>query len=149
MKKQIIKLAAALLLSAGFTTLAHADISIVGYWTMKQYVEPNLTTYASQGICILSNNTWYGTQQLWNGNWYQQGNEVKIYGTAPIYHAGGTANIATVGFGELHSPTTMSGQYAEWNVPGTPPLFWDRHYTYDMTFVSSTCPAASTVMGAG
>jgi len=151
MKKTLSKIStglttALLLACAG---LAQADITVTGYWTMKSYAEPNLSTYSTQGICIQNGGTWYSTTQLWSGDWNQQGNEIKLYGTAPIYHGGTTVQIATVGFGELHSTGTMAGQYAEWNVPGTPPLFWDRHYAYDMTYNGATCPAPSSFQGAG
>ena len=136
-----------MLVSAGCAGVAQATPSIVGFWQVKFTTEPNLTPYATMGVCFLANNTWYSSSQLWNGNWNQQGNEIKWYGTAPIYYNGSTAQIATVAFGELHSTGTMSAQYAEWNVPGTPPLFWDRHYAMDLTYQSPTCPAPSTLQG--
>ncbi|MFP3600169.1 hypothetical protein, partial [Chryseobacterium sp. SIMBA_029] len=75
------------------------------------------TPYAAQMVCLQPGNTWYSTtQHSWNGDWFQNGNEVQWYGNVPM----GSVTLATIGMGQLTTATTMSGEYAEWNAPQTP-----------------------------
>ncbi len=133
--KKLAAIAAVCLSSAG---IAHADPVAVGYWQIDSYYQPGGGHFSTQMICLNADNTWYSTTQgPWNGNWFQNGNEVQWYGSLS---AGVSSQIATFGSVQFTQSTTMNGEYAEWSVPGTPPLQWNRHYTLIMTYQGSACP---------
>ncbi|CAG4904994.1 hypothetical protein [Paraburkholderia saeva] len=117
---------------------AYADPAVVGYWQMDSYYQPAGGHFSTQMICLNADNTWYSTTQgPWNGNWFQNGSGVQIYGSLS---AGVSGQIATFGTVQFMQSTTMNGEYVEWSVPGMPPLQWDRHYTITMTYQGSACP---------
>jgi len=139
MKKNFSQVLAALCIGCAGSASAQAQTSPVGYWAFVSYFIPSGAQHANQGVCFKADNTWYGTTQNWNGDWFQNGSEFEWYGTAPIVYNGQPVNIATVGMSQF-APSSMSGNYAEWIVPGTPPLAWDKHYTYQLVYQGAVCP---------
>ncbi|XQM30592.1 hypothetical protein ACNSZF_32375 [Burkholderia gladioli] len=91
MKKKLCQLLAALCVLPATLATAQTQTSPVGYWEAVFYYAPGGGHYANQGVCFSANNTWYGTTQHWNGNWFLNGAEFEWYGTAPIVQ-GGTFN---------------------------------------------------------
>ncbi|WP_186181599.1 hypothetical protein [Burkholderia gladioli] len=142
MKKKLCQLLAALCVLPATLATAQTQTLPVGYWEAVFYYAPGGGHYANQGVCFSANNTWYGTTQHWNGNWFLNGAEFEWYGTAPIVQGGTSTNIATIGTSQF-AAGTMAGNYAEWIVPGTPPLSWDKHYTYQLIYQGAVCPPAA------
>ncbi|MDD1014648.1 hypothetical protein [Pseudomonas rubra] len=140
MKGSIVKLALVLGIAAGSVGAAQADSSPTGLWRVSTFNIPGGASATVQTVCLKADHTWYSTSQPhWNGSWFQNGQDVHWYGGIPI---SGVGNVASMAMGKLDSPTTMSGQYAEWTAPGTPPLTFDRHFTYSMVFLQAECPPA-------
>lgn len=134
LKQTFTALVSALLLM-GFGSAAFAA-SPVGQWNVTFYLEPGLTTGATQGICFLSNGTWYSsTFSGWNGDWFQKGDRLRWYG--------GTGSLATAEFGQFLGGIRIGGEFAHFFVPGTPPVTSSRGNWYALK-ASSTCnpPAA-------
>lgn len=139
MKKLVSRSLTALSIAIASISGAKAQTSPVGYWAFVSYYIPGGSQHANQGVCFQANNTWYGTTQHWNGDWFQNGSEFEWYGNAPIVLNGQPVNIAVVGMSQFAS-SVMTGNYAEWLIPGTPPLAWDKHYTYQLVYQGAVCP---------
>ncbi|MBS7601078.1 hypothetical protein [Pseudomonas sp. RC2C2] len=138
MKGSITRFALVLGIVAGSIGAAQADSSPVGLWQMTSFNVPGGSVAANQTVCLKADKTWYSTSQPhWNGSWFKNEKEVRWYGSIPIAQVG---NVASMAMGKLDNPTTMTGNYSEWTAPGTPPLSFDRHFTYSMTFLQADCP---------
>ena len=121
--------AASLLIGVG---AAQAAPSPVGQWRVTFFLEPNLTTGATQNICFKADQTWYSsTFPGWKGYWYQDGIRLRWNGSAGV--------SATGAFGQFDSPTLQSGEAGAWlatsgaaTAPGA---------TYSMSFTKRACDA--------
>ncbi|MCI0995644.1 hypothetical protein HNO91_02795 [Pseudomonas corrugata] len=140
MKKLFLLLIAAVL--ATQTLRASAETSPVGSWKFASYHVPGGGFYANQTICFKADNTWYSSSQAgWKGAWFQNGDDLQWNGSVPMNGAGSANNLATIAMGKVVATGSMAGNYAEWAAPSAPPLPWDRHYTYTMTYQGATCGA--------
>jgi hypothetical protein len=138
---KLIMLFFLLIIGAGTASAA----SPVGQWSVTFYLEPGLTTGATQGICFLSNNTWYSsTVHGWVGDWFQKGDRFRWYGHT-------SAPLPTAEFGQFVANTIITGEFAHF-FTGTPPVTSSRG-NWRATKVSTICapPAAlpSVVSGGG
>jgi hypothetical protein len=135
LKKALMTLVPSLLLM-GFGSAAFAA-SPVGQWTVAFYLEPGLTTGASQGICFVAGGTWFSTTfSGWNGDWFQKGDRFRWYGD--------TSSLGTAEFGQFVNNTQIGGEFAHFLKTGTPPVTSSRG-NWRATRVGSTCgsPASS------
>lgn len=107
--------------------------AVVGQWNVIFYLEPGLSTGATQGICFSSDGTWVSTTVAgWNGDWFLKGDRFRWYGDV--------GSLATGEFGQFISNTQSAGEFAHWRVPGTPPVTSSRG-NWRATKISSTCAA--------
>ncbi|MNJ49103.1 hypothetical protein D3C77_443190 [compost metagenome] len=138
MKGSLIRLGLLLGLAAGSVGAANADSSPVGLWQMSTFSIPSGAATTVQTVCFNVDKTWYSTSQPnWNGSWFMNEKDFNWYGSFPYPQIG---NVASMAMGKLDSPTTMTGRYAEWTAPGTPPLSVNWNLTYSMTFLQADCP---------
>ncbi|SFE58183.1 hypothetical protein [Nitrosomonas sp. Nm166] len=142
MKKLLKKVVIASILSLAISNaMATSNTTVPGQWTVQFYLEPGLTTGASQGICFKADGTWFSTTfGGWEGDWFKKGDRLRWYGDTGI--------IATAEFGQFSSKSLMTGEFAHFFVPGTPPVTSTRG-NYKMTKVSSTCDPAAASLSSG
>ncbi len=104
MKVKIIILSILTVFVAAGAAMAGSP-SPVGQWDVTFYIEPNLTTGLTQGICFNSNGTFDSTTySSWSGYWEQKGERIRWTGFANIF--------STADFGEFIAPTVIGGEYA-------------------------------------
>lgn len=106
--------------------------SPVGQWNVTFYLEPGLTTGATQGICYLANGTWYSTTfPDWDGDWFQKGDRFRWYG-----HTG--APLPTAEFGQFVSNNLKTGEFAHFVIANAPPITSTRG-NWRAVKVKTTC----------
>ncbi len=133
LKKLLMVLVPSLLLMGMGNALA---ASPVGQWNVTFYLEPGLTTAATQGICFTSSGTWFSTTfSSWNGDYFQKGDRFRWYG-----HTSG--GLGTAEFGQFVHNAQIAGEFAHF-FPGTPPVTSSRG-NWRASKVGNTCnPPAS------
>ena len=102
MKAKIIILSILTLFVVAGTAMA---ASPEGQWTVSYYLEPGLSTGASQGICFKADGTWYSsTFSGWSGMWKQKGDRFKWYGA--------TGSLYTAEFGQFIGKALSGGEFS-------------------------------------
>jgi hypothetical protein len=138
MKPAKTVLASSVFLGMAFGTAASAmAASPVGQWNITFFLEPGLVPGSTQGICYKADGTWFSTTfSNWNGDWFQNGDRLRWYGKT------GTP-LGTAEFGQFIKNVLFGGEFAHFNVSGSPPVTSSRG-NYRGNFVSTTCgpPAA-------
>jgi hypothetical protein len=140
MKRVIVAVAIFLILAAG-TALAASPI---GQWDYKGFSMPGLQPGPVQGICFIAgvtssdgtvSGTWFSTTFAgWSGQWFQNGDRIRFYGTAGA--------VSTAELGQFISNTRFSGEYVHFTPPA--PVATNSLGNFSMTRTSSTCdPAAA------
>jgi hypothetical protein len=141
MKRVIVTVAIFLILAAG-TALA---ASPVGQWDFKGFSMPDLKPGPLQGICFVAGITnsdgtlsgiWYSTTFAgWSGQWFQNGDRIRFYGT--------TGSVSTAEFGQFISNNRFSGEYVHFIPPA--PVATNSLGNFSMTRTGLTCdPAAAS-----
>lgn len=89
----------------------------------------------TQGICIVSDGTWYGTTfSGWSGKWFLKGNELHMHGN----YAAGAGNDAF----ELNriANALATGYWQEWRDDSS----YDNYVTVKFSKTSDTCASAAS-----
>ncbi len=129
---------ASLLAMTMSSAMAVSTSAVTGQWSLTLYTGLNLTPSVKQGICFKSGGTWYSTSfPGWNGDWLLKGDRLRWYGDLTT----NTGPLATSEFGQFISKNSMSGEFAHFRLPGSPPVT-SSSGNYVMTKVSSTCSPA-------
>ncbi|MBI6954774.1 hypothetical protein LOY42_07555 [Pseudomonas sp. B21-023] len=137
MKKMLSRISI-LAIAFGAALTVQAGEAPLGYWKLTTYHVSSGAVATIQMVCFKPDKTWYSTTEAkWNGAWFANGSDIQWYGNVPLAHYG---NVATIGIGEMSTPTSMSGKYAEWSAPGATPYSFDRHYTYALIYQQADCP---------
>lgn len=142
MKRYIIIVMVTLTLSLGIVG-AHSALaaSPVGEWKVTFYLEPGLSTGATQGICFKADGTWYSTTFAgWDGDWLWKGDRLRWYGD--------TGSLGTAEFGQFSSKRKFAGEFAHFTVPGAPPVTSTRG-NYEGRKVSRRCSPPAGPIGLG
>jgi hypothetical protein len=135
-----LALAGLLALVSAIPASAQPNNTPVGRWRITFYNDntPGMTQMATQGLCILPNNTWYGTFPNWRGRWFQKGvnpagigDRFRLLGN----YAGGAGNDAAEL--EFVNLGTMAGTWTEWRDFSNPFFVWTRAI---LTRVAPNCP---------
>ena len=101
----------------------------VGQWNVTFYLEPGLTTGATQGICFKSNKTWNSTTfGGWGGTWEQIGERLRWHGE--------TSSLDTAEFGQFLANSRMGGEFAHFTGSST-----STYGSYYGAKAKSTCDA--------
>jgi hypothetical protein len=134
-------LASSVFLGMAFGSAANAmAASPVGQWYVTFYLEPGLSTGATEGICYLASGTWSSTTfPNWKGDWFEKADPFRWYGRTGL-------PLATAEFGEFISNATFSGEFAHFRVSAPPVTSsWGN---YSAVKVSDVCghPAANSAV---
>lgn len=133
-----MKILKALVFMFGLVPVLAAAAWPAGQYTVSFYGDSSPGN-GSQGICIVSGGTWYGTTfSSWSGVWFSRGNDLHMHGN----YSAGTGNDAF----ELTkiSNGLSTGYWQEWRDDGS----FNNYVTAKFQFTSATCnPPASPESG--
>lgn len=117
-----------------------ADLSPVGQWTVRFWLEPLDRAGARQGLCFKADGTFYSTTfESWHGTWVRKGDRIRFAGTTDLAEV-------TAAFGQLATPNVGGGEFFN-NITFAAPFLSGN---FAMAKVGAVCgPPAAGAAGRG